>query len=199
MVLAFAGCAAPDELTRESAEDLVRSSFFDREPVYAEVPSVVRWSPESPRDEFDRLSLATLGELARAGLVTINEEIGDDRGEVSATLTSEGARVLGMVPSSRGPAFRGRIAEKKLDGTGDVRLHPSDPRTGRVEVLWHYENPTSLYPLFHTRRDKPLNQTFAAVLVVQWIEGAWRGSVIVRKTRPTSPGGSVSGLPGDSQ
>jgi hypothetical protein len=28
--------------------------------------------------------------------------------------------------------------------------------------VWHYANPTPLYPLFETRMDKPLEQQFAS-------------------------------------
>lgn len=182
-------CREPERITRADAEDLVRATFADREPVYAEVPLAVRWSPESPLDEFDRLSIASLEGLQRAGLVRLQRSGDGARGEVEATVTIEGSRMLGAVPSARGPAVRGRIAERRLDGVGRVDLHPADPTTARVEVLWHYADPTPLYEIFLTRRDKQLNQPYASVVSMGWSEGAWRGRVIVRKTRPTSPAG----------
>lgn len=177
-------CAPPDRLTREDAERLVRATFVDGEPVYADVPLEVSWSPAAPRDEFDVRSIETLEALAAAGLVTLERSGDGSEGRAAATLTADGVRILGQVPSVRGPAARGRIAVRKIEGVGRIESHPSDPTIARVEVLWRYQQPTPLYAMFSTRQDKPLEQTFASILSVTWSEGAWRGRVIVRKASP---------------
>lgn len=186
VVLTFTACARPERLTRQDAEDLVRATFRDGDPVYADVPLRVSWSESSPRDEFDVRSAETLDRLERLGLVTIARQIDGGTGVIEATLTPAGQRVLGSVHSVRGPAARGRIAERRVDGVGRIDLHPGDPTKGRVEVLWHYDSPTSLYEAFLTRQDKPLNEPFASVISMAWSQGAWRAEIVVRKTRPSS-------------
>jgi hypothetical protein len=183
--LALAGCSAPAELTEEKAREILAGVMFEVEPVYAEVPQTVRWSPDSPRDEYDEKAVRTLRNLEREGLVTLAEE-GSPGGSyaLTAKTTQAGFSLLGTVPSARGPAFRARICEKKLDGmTGFVR-HPSDPTIASAEVVWHYENPTRFYEMFETKIDKPLGKPFASLVSFRWEKGTWHFGVIAPKVEP---------------
>ena len=192
VVMALFACSQPGRLTREIAAEVIRETMPETEPAYAEVPMAVRWSAASPLDEFDKRTLESLTRLERMGLVAIARSGDDVEGVVSATSTPAAARVLGTVPSARGPAFRGRVADKRLDGVGTFTPHPSDARAGRVEVLWRYTNPTVLHSAFAPVSDRPIDVPYATVLTMSWIDGAWRGRIVVRKTRPTSPAGSTS-------
>ncbi|HSN69391.1 MAG TPA: hypothetical protein VLV48_09110, partial [Thermoanaerobaculia bacterium] len=126
VVLAMVGCRAPSELTGEEAREILAGATFDAEPVYAEVPQKVTWSPSAPADDYDRKAVRTLRNLESAGLVVLAEEGAPD-GEYAllAKTTQEGFPLLGTVPSARGPAFRARICEKKVDGMRDFIRHPS--------------------------------------------------------------------------
>src|SRR5476649_33746 len=64
-------CARKEPLTAEKANEIIKAYMFKREPIYAEVPQRVWWSPTSPKDDFDEKSLRTLENLRRAGLVTL--------------------------------------------------------------------------------------------------------------------------------
>ena len=175
------GCREPEPLTQELAERLILAQVFDTEPVYAEVPQRVAWSPDSPKDEFDELSVRTLRNLESAGLVTLVVDQSDDSATFTATVTPEGFKRLGTVPSARGPALRGLIAEKKVDGVQNFVRHPNDPAVGRAEVLFHYETPSDLYDLFETKIAKPLGQPFVSVVSIFRDEGAWQVRVLVDK------------------
>ena len=175
------GCRAPEPLTQELAERLILAQVFEAEPVYAEVPQRVSWNPESPKDEFDERSVRTLRNLERAGLVTLVVEESRDSATYVATVTSDGFDRLGTVPSARGPAFRGMIAEKKIDGVQNFVRHPTETDVGRAEVLFHYGKPTDLYEMFDTKIDKPLDQPFVSVVSIFRDEGAWRVRVLVSK------------------
>lgn len=181
-----ASCTEPERLTRAAASEFVRDSFFREEPAYAEVPQRVVWSESSPTDDFDGRSIQTLERLKEMGLVTLEREGSPSDGSVTAHTTPAAARVLGLVPSARGPALRGRVATKMLDGVGSVDVHPGDPRTGRVEVIWHYASPTPLHAVFAPVSDRPLGEPQATVLSMRWSEGAWRAAVIIPRTRPAS-------------
>lgn len=185
VLLAGAACSRPDALTAEQAEEIVREGMFRVTPVYAEVPQRVTWSPASPRDDYDEKSIRTLRNLEAAGLVTIEESVvSDGSGSLTARVTPEGFRILGTVPSARGPAFRARIAEKKVDGMRNFVRHPSDPTVGRAEVIWRYQNPTRWYPLFETKIDKPIDRPFATLVSFRWEEGTWHFGVTAEKVDP---------------
>lgn len=178
------GCENSEPLDAATAERIIRSRMFERQPAYAEVPRVVRWGPGSPRDEFDELSLLTLDKLHEAGLVTTSRTVEPDGTvTVTAETTADGFRELGTVPSARGPALRGRIAERVIDEVRGFQRHPSQPHVGRAEVHWHYENPTDLYPLFETRRDKPLGKPFRTIVSVSHSDRGWIVETIVPKER----------------
>jgi hypothetical protein len=156
------GCARREPLTARKAEQLIRAAAFKREPVYAEVPQKVWWTPESPKDDYDELALRTLRNLEKAGLVTVSEEVTPDSATYTAVVTQRGFTILGTAPSVRGPVFRGKICEKVYDGVRNFVRHPTEETVGHAELVWHYANPTPLYPLFETRMDKPLEQQFAS-------------------------------------
>lgn len=180
--LALIMCAEEPPLDQVRAEAIIRSRMFEREPVYAEVPSVIRWGPDYPKDEFDERSLATLENLENAGLIVV-EEIAGDGGMtvVTAETTPEGFRELGTVPSARGPALRGRIAQRVLDEIRGFQRHPSQPLVGRAEVVWHYENPTPLYPHFETKQEKPLDVPFVSVVSISKTDRGWIVETVVPK------------------
>ena len=179
---AAAGCQEPSELTAQIAAEVLKESAFEVEPVYAEVPRVVSWSAESPKDDYDELAIRTLRNLERAGLVTLQESIGPASSyQLEAAVTPAGFPILGTVPSARGEALRARIAIKKVDGVQNFVRHPTVPTVGRAEIRWHYEQPTQYYELFETRIDKPLGVPFATVVSMRWDEGAWRFSILAPK------------------
>ncbi len=182
LLAALAGCRAPAELTEAEAREILAEEMFEVEPVYAEVPQAVRWSPSSPRDAYDENAVRTLRNLERAGLVALTES-GSPEGDYAlvANPTPAGFPLLGTVPSARGPAFRMRICEKRVDGMRDFIRHPSDPTIARAEVLWHYENPTRYYDMFETKIDKPLGKPFASLVSFRWEKGAWRFGVVAVK------------------
>lgn len=182
--VAMLACTEEPPLDSARAESIIRSRMFERQPAYAEVPKVVKWSPGSPKDEFDELSLETLTNLQEAGLVTVEETTGEDQTTlVTAETTPLGFRELGTVPSARGPALRGRIAEKVVDSIQNFERHPERPLVGRAEVIWHYENPTDLYPLFETKQDKPLDVPFKSIVSLSYGDRGWTVELIVPKVR----------------
>jgi hypothetical protein len=175
-------CGKPAPLTRETAEGLIRNSMFVREPAYAEVPQRVWWSPRSPMDEYDARALKTLQNLQAAELLAITEtRDADGTTSYVGKVTGKGFRVIGTVPSARGPAFRGRICDKIIDGVRNFERHPNDPLIGRAELAWHYGNPTPLYPLFETRINKPLDRTFVSLVSFYWRNHTWNYDVTVPK------------------
>ncbi|HET7710773.1 MAG TPA: hypothetical protein VFL80_02480 [Thermoanaerobaculia bacterium] len=183
IAIAGAGCQREQPLTAEKASEIIKSYQFRREPIYAEVPQRVWWSPKSPKDDFDEKALRTLRNLERAGFVTVTESNADD-GTVSyqAKVTQKGFPLLGTSPSMRGPAYRARIAEKRYDGLRNFVRHPSEPTVGSAELVWHYENPTQFYDLFETKINKPLNRPFASLVSFYFKDHQWRFSVTVPKT-----------------
>jgi hypothetical protein len=180
-VLALA-CDQPGPLTVEKARQIISSYQFYAEPVYAEVPQKVWWNPRFPKDDFDEKSLRTFDNLARAGYVTVTGSRTSDSGEYIARVTQKGFPILGTAPSLRGPVFRGRICEKKYDGLRDFQRHPTDPNVGHAELVWHYTNPTPLYPMFETKIDKPLDKPFASFVAFYYKDHQWKFDVTVRKT-----------------
>jgi hypothetical protein len=176
-------CEKAEPLTAAKAQEIISRYQYASEPVYAEVPQRVWWSPKSPKDDYDEKALATLRSLESAGYMTVTEWHDPD-GTVSYTgkVTPKGFPILGTTPSARGPAFRGRIAEKRYDGLRHFVRHPNEPTTGHAELVWHYANPTPLYPLFETKINKPLNKPFASLVSFFYKDHEWKFDVTVRKT-----------------
>lgn len=182
-VVAFlaAGCGGPPPLDANRAESIVRSQVFIAEPVYAEVPQTVSFGPSSPKDDYDGKAVETLARLQRAGLVAVTESHAPDgTSTYRAKVTAAGFRLLGTMPSMRGPVYRGQICEKRIIGTRNFVRHPSDPAVGRVEIVWEYANPTGLYDLFETKLNKPLKTRFISVASIHWDHG-WKFELTVPK------------------
>jgi hypothetical protein len=178
----FLACQKPEPLTAAKAEAILRAYMFQREPVYAEVPQRVWWSPRSPKDDFDEKSLRTLRNLQNAALVTVADTSSGDTTSYTAKVTEKGFHVLGTAPSFRGPVYRGLICNKKYDGLRDFERHPTEPTVGHAQLIWHYDDPTPLYPVFETKINKPLNKPFASLVSFYYKDHQWRFDVIVRKT-----------------
>jgi hypothetical protein len=175
-------CQKAEPLTAEKAQKLIASYAFQREPVYAEVPQKVWWSPQAPKDDYDEKAVRTLRNLERAGLVTVTEsDVTPASATYVAKVTQKGFPLLGTAPSARGPVYRARIAEKRYDGLRNFVRHPNEETVGHAELVWHYENPTPLYPLFETKIDKPLNKPFVSHVSFWWEENVWKFNVNVRK------------------
>jgi hypothetical protein len=183
-------CARPEPLTEQKAEQIINAHAFKREPVYAEVPQRVWWSPSAPKDEYDEKALRTFAHLERAGLITVTHQRRGVIEEHIAKVTQKGFRILGTAPSLRGPVYRGKIAEKVYDGIRDFQRHPTEPTVGHAELIWHYTNPTFLYPMFETKIDKPLDKPFASLISFYFKNHQWRFNVVVRKTAAGSGAGS---------
>jgi hypothetical protein len=185
LLLAFLlfACPKPEPLTKQKAEEIIHGYQFTREPVYAEVPQKVWWNARYPKDDFDEKSLRTFDNLQRAGYLTYNGGPTPDGGAAYvAKVTSKGFSLLGTAPSVRGPVFRGMICFKRYDGIRDFQRHPNEPTTGRAELVWHYDEPTQLYPLFDTKLNKPLKKPFASLVSFYWKDYDWHFDVTVRKT-----------------
>lgn len=182
-VAAFAvACEKAEPLTAQKAQELISAYAFKREPVYAEVPQKVWWTPKAPKDDYDDKALRTLRNLERAGLVTVTEsDLTADTATYVAKVTQKGFPLLGTAPSARGPVFRARIAEKRYDGLRNFVRHPTEPTVGHAELVWHYENPTPLYDLFETKIDKPLKTPFVSHVSFWWEDHVWKFNVNVRK------------------
>ncbi len=190
VVLALA-CDKAEPLTAEKAQQLIASYAFKREPVYAEVPQKVWWTPRAPKDAYDELALRTLHNLEREGLVTVAESnVTADSATYIARVTKKGFPILGTAPSLRGPVFRARIAEKRYDGLRNFVRHPVQPTVGHAELVWHYENPTPLYPLFETKIDKPLKTPFVSHVSFWYEKHQWKFNVNVKKTASSASGQS---------
>ena len=175
-------CGDPGPLTSETATALIRARAPKIEPIYAEVPEKVWWTPQSPKDDYDELAVRTLRNLERAGLVVVTEEVSGDSATYLAKVTQKGFPILGTAPSYRGRALRGKICEKVYDGLQNFVRHPNDPHVGHGELVWHYENPTPLYPLFETKIDKPLQTPFVSHVSFWWEDHVWKFNVNVKKT-----------------
>ncbi|MDQ3281444.1 MAG: hypothetical protein M3Q69_08530 [Acidobacteriota bacterium] len=184
VALVALACSKPEPLTATKAQEIVGSWSFKREPVYAEVPQKVWWTPQSPKDEYDELALRTLRNLQRAGLITVTEHVSGDAATYIAKVTKKGFPVLGTAPSYRGPVYRAQICEKRYDGLRNFVRHPSQPTVGHGELAWHYDNPTWLYPLFETKINKPLKKPFVSHVSFWYEKHQWRFEVNVRKVTP---------------
>ncbi|HEU4523282.1 MAG TPA: hypothetical protein VFT12_14835 [Thermoanaerobaculia bacterium] len=183
LAAAVVSCARPEPLTAEKAKAIVRSYNLRTEPVYAEVPQRVWWGPKAPKDAYDELAVRTLRNLERAGLLTVTETVGPDgSAEYIGKVTQKGFRIIGTAPSHRGPAFRAKIADKIYDDVRNFERHPNEETTGHAELVWHYDNPTPLYPLFETKINKPLNKPFVSHVSFFFKDHAWRLDVTVPKT-----------------
>jgi hypothetical protein len=183
LALLLAACPGPEPLTKQKADEILRGYQFAREPVYAEVPQKVWWNARSPKDDYDAKALRTFDNLRNAGYLTYSGGPTPDGGEAYvAKATPKGFPVLGTAPSVRGPVFRGLIGFKKYDGIRDFQRHPTEPTTGRAELVWHYDEPTVLYPLFETKINKPLKKPFASLVSIYWKDHSWHFDVMVRKT-----------------
>jgi hypothetical protein len=180
--LVVLGCQKPQPLTAEKAQEIVAGWSFRKEPVYAEVPQRVWWSPKAPKDDYDGKALQTLRNLEKAGLVTVTGSEKGDSAEFIAKVTKKGFPILGTAPSHRGPVYRATICEKRYDGLRNFVRHPTEPTVGHGELVWHYEKPTWLYPLFETKIDKPLDKPFASHVSFWYDKHQWKFEVVVRKT-----------------
>jgi hypothetical protein len=176
-------CGDPGPLTETKAKEVVGAWLFKREPVYAEVPQKVWWTPKSPKDDYDEKALRTLRNLERAGLVTVTAQQSADSATYIAKATKKGFPILGTAPSMRGPVFRAQIAEKRYDGMRNFVRHPTEPKVGHAELVWHYGNPTWLYPLFETKINKPLDTPFVSHVSFWYEKHQWRFEVNVKKTK----------------
>jgi hypothetical protein len=184
--LLLLACPKPDPLTKEKAEAILRSMLFTHEPIYAEVPQKVWWNAHFPKDDFDEKSLRTFENLRKAGLITVSGGPTPDGGAAYvAKVTPQGFHVLGTAPSMRGAVYRGLICYKKYDGIRDFQRHPTEPTTGRAQLVWHYDDPTPLYPMFETRINKPLKHPFASLVSFYWKDGQYKFEVTVKKTDVT--------------
>ncbi len=177
-------CDRAQPLTAEKAQEIISNYAFKKEPVYAEVPQKVWWTPQAPKDAYDELALRTLRNLERAGLVKVTEsDVTADSATYVAKVTQKGFPLLGTAPSYRGPVYRARIAEKRYDGLRNFVRHPTQPTVGHAELVWHYENPTPLYPLFETKIDKPLKTPYLSNVSFWYAKHQWRFEINVKKTK----------------
>jgi len=182
LALLALACPKPEPLTAKKAEEILRGYQFGNEPIYAEVPQRVWWSPKSPQDDYDVKALETLRNLERAGYLTVTEShTPDGTSSYTGKVTQKGFTLIGTAPSKRGPCFRATIAFKKYDGLRDFERHPNDPTIGHGKLVWHYERPTQMYELFTTKIDKPLNKPYASSVSFYWKDYAWHFDVMVRK------------------
>lgn len=176
-------CERAEPLTAQKAQEIIGGVAFQREPVYAEVPQKVWWTPQAPKDDYDEKALRTLRNLERAGLVTITATgDGTDSPTYVAKVTQKGFPLLGTAPSVRGPVYRAKICEKRYDGLRNFVRHPNEPTVGHAQLVWHYDTPTPLYPLFETKINKPLNRPFVSHVSFWHEDHAWKFDVNVRKT-----------------
>ena len=178
----LAACSKPEPLTAEKAQEIIGNWSFKKEPVYAEVPQKVWWTPKSPKDDYDEKAVRTLRNLERAGLVTVTEELTADSGTYVAKVTKKGFPILGTAPSYRGPVYRAKIADKVYDGLQNFVRHPNEPTVGHADLVWHYDNPTPQYDLFETKINKPLKKPFSSQVSFWYAKHDWKFSVNVKKT-----------------
>lgn len=183
MAASVIGCQRAEPLTAAKAQEIISQWSFKREPVYAEVPQRVWWNARAPKDEFDEKSVRTLRNLERAGLLVVRGgESSDGSAEYIAKVTQKGFPILGTAPSYRGPVYRGKICEKTYDGLRNFQRHPTEETTGHAQLVWHYDYPTYLYPMFETKKDKPLKKPYASNVSFYFKDREWRFNVTVRKT-----------------
>jgi hypothetical protein len=182
LALLLIACQPPKPLTAAKAEEILRGYEFHREPVYAEVPQKVWWNARFPKDDFDKRSLRTYENLRKAGLITVTGGPTADGAAYFAKTTAKGFPILGTAPSQRGAVYRGLIAHRKYDGIRNFQRHPTEPTTGHAELIWHYDEPTPLYPLFETKINKPLNKPFASLVSFYYKDHDWHFDVTVPKT-----------------
>lgn len=178
LLLLASACQKREPLTAAKAEQILSSSRFEAEPIYAEVPQKVWWNDHFPKDEFDERSLRTFDNLQKAGLITVTA----GPAESVAHVTQKGFPILGTAPSARGPVYRGLICYKVYDGLRNFERHPTEPTTGHGELVWHYTRPTALYPLFETKQNKPLDKPFVSLVSFYYKDHQWRFDVTVKKT-----------------
>ena len=57
LLVLLCACQRREALTAAKAEEILRANMPGNEPVYAEVPQRVWWSPKSPKDDFDDKSV----------------------------------------------------------------------------------------------------------------------------------------------
>ena len=176
-------CAKPEPLTAEKAQEIIGDWSFKREPVYAEVPQKVWWTPKAPKDDYDEKAVRTLRNLEKAGLITVEEVVTADSATYTARVTNEGFRILGTAPSARGRVFRAMICERVYDGLKNFVRHPSQETVGHAELVWHYDNPNALYPLFETKIDKPLKVPYSTHVSFWYEDHQWKFSVNIRKAK----------------
>jgi hypothetical protein len=182
LLLVALACRKPETLTAQKAEEIIKPFQYRAEPIYAEVPQKVWWNARFPKDDFDEKSLRTFKNLEAAGLITITDISRDGTTSYVAKATAKGFPLLGTAPSLRGPVFRGRICVKTYDGIRNFVRHPNEPTVGSAELVWHYDQPTSLYPMFETKMNKELKKPYASHVAFYWKDGDWRFDVTVRKT-----------------
>lgn len=181
-IFALVACAKEEPLTEQKAREIISRGSFRSEPVYAEVPQRVWWSPKAPKDDYDEKALRTLRNLERAGLVIVTEKTTADSAEYVAKVTQKGFPILGTAPSARGPVYRAKVADKRYDGIRNFERHPNEPTVGSAELVWHYENPTPLYEMFETKINKPLTKPFVTQVSFWHEKNQWRIAVTVPKT-----------------
>lgn len=182
-LVCIAGCARREPLTAKKAESIIGAWAFKHEPIYAEVPQKVWWTPAAPKDDYDEKALRTLNNLKSAGLLSVEETHGPDgSASYQAHVTKKGFPILGTAPSMRGPVFRAQICDRQYDGIRNFQRHPTEPTVGHAELIWHYDNPTWLYPLFETKINKPLKKPFASYVSFFYKDYEWKFDVTVRKT-----------------
>ena len=174
-------CGKPEPLTEKKAQEIISGWSFRREPIYAEVPQKVWWTPKAPKDDYDEKALRTLRNLERAGLVTVTSTVTADSETHVAKVTKKGFPILGTAPSNRGPVYRARICDKRYDGIRNFVRHPTQETVGHAELVWHYENPNELYPLFETKINKPVNTPFVSHVSFWYDKHQWKFEVNVKK------------------
>jgi len=182
LVLLVFGCPRAEPLTAQKAEEILRAYQSANEPIYAEVPQRVWWSPKAPQDAYDVKALETLRNLERAGYLTVTESHEGDTTSYTGKVTQKGFTLIGTAPSNRGPCFRATICFKAYDGLRNFQRHPSEPTTGHGDLVWHYERPTPMYELFTTKIDKELQKPYASAVSFFWKDHAWHFDVMVRKS-----------------
>ena len=182
LAAAALACEKAEPLTAKKAQEIISRVQFAAEPVYAEVPQRVWWNDHAPKDDFDEKSLRTLHNLEAVGLITVTQRI-DPGGTTNyyAAITKKGFPILGTAPSFRGPVYRGKICEKVYDGLQNFERHPTQPTVGHAQLVWHYTNPTPLYPIFETKINKPLHKPFASLVSFYYKDHEWKFDVTVKK------------------
>jgi hypothetical protein len=179
LAVTLPGCSKPEPLTAEKAKQIIGAWAFKHEPVYAEVPHAGLVERKQPEGRLRREVDAYAAQPRKAGLITMTgAENPDGSAEFRAKVTQKGFPILGTAPSYRGPVYRGKICEKVYDGLENFQRHPTETTTGAGELVWHYDNPTWLYPLFETKINKPLKTRFASHVSFYYKDHEWRFDVV---------------------